>query len=143
MLYKMKLIRSLILLIALTGISFKSFSQNATETSTVLLTEPIARLVAKDLVSYDGLLEESKSVREQLTALNSKVVTLEEVIANLRLQLDNRNSVITQKDLQIVEYKNISSDLEKEIKRLSRIGKLYKVGSAIGLAAILLNVLGK
>lgn len=139
----MKLIRSLILLIALTGISFKSFSQNATETSTVLLTEPIARLVVKDLVSYDGLLEESKSVREQLTALNSKVVTLEEVIANLRLQLDNRNSVITQKDLQIVEYKNISSDLEKEIKRLSRIGKLYKVGSAIGLAAILLNVLGK
>lgn len=139
----MKLKKSLILLIGIIGISFKSFSQNATETSTVLLTEPIARLVAKDLVSYDGLLEESKSVREQLTALNSKVVTLEEVIANLRLQLDNRNSVITQKDLQIVEYKNMSSDLEKEVKRLSRIGKLYKVGSAIGLAAILLNVLGK
>lgn len=139
----MKLKKSLILLIGIIGISFKSFSQNATETSTVLLTEPIARLVAKDLVSYDGLLEESKTVREQLTALNSKVVTLEEVIANLRLQLDNRNSVITQKDLQIVEYKNMSSDLEKEVKRLSRIGKLYKVGSAIGLAAILLNVLGK
>jgi len=139
----MKLKKSLILLIGIIGISFKSFSQNATETSTVLLTEPIARLVAKDLVSYDGLLEESKSVREQLTALNSKVVTLEEVIANLRLQLDNRNLVITQKDLQIVEYKNMSSDLEKEVKRLSRIGKLYKVGSAIGLAAILLNVLGK
>lgn len=139
----MKLKKSLILLIGIIGISFKSFSQNATETSTVLLTEPIARLVAKDLVSYDGLIEESKTVREQLTALNSKVVTLEEVIANLTLQLDNRNSVIIQKDLQIVEYKNMSSDLEKEVKRLSRIGKLYKVGSAIGLAAVLLNVLGK
>ena len=86
---------------------------------------------------------ESKAVREQLTALNSKVTTLEEVIFNLKLQLENRNSVITQKDSQIVEYQNMSKDLEKEVKRLSRIGKIYKVGSAIGVAAILLNVLGK
>ena len=86
---------------------------------------------------------ESKAVREQLTALNSKVTTLEEVIFNLKLQLQNRNSVITQKDSQIVEYQNMSKDLEKEVKRLSRIGKIYKVGSAIGVAAILLNVLGK
>ena len=143
MLYKMKLERNLILLIAIIGISFKSFSQTATEPSTVFLTEPVAKLVVKDLVSYDGLLAESKAVREQLTALNSKVVTLEEVIENLKLQLDNRNSVISQKDLQIVEYQNMSEDLKKEVKRLSRIGKIYKIGSAIGAAAILLNILGK
>lgn len=124
------------------GISFKSFSQNATE-STVLLTEPIARLVVKDLVSYDGLLAESKAVREQLTTLNNKVVTLEEVIKNLQLQLENRSSVLEQKDLQIVEYEAMKVDLEKEVKRLSRISKLYKAGSAIGAAAILLNLLQK
>lgn len=123
--------------------SFKSFSQSDTEQSTVLLTEPVARLIVKDLVSYDGLLAESKAVRDQLTALGSKVLTLEEVIANLELQLDNRNKVLTQKDLQIAEYVNMSEDLKKEVKRLSRIGKLYKIGSAIGAAAILLNVLGK
>jgi cell division protein FtsL len=139
----MKLERNLILLIAIIGISFKSFSQTATEPSTVFLTEPVAKLVVKDLVSYDGLLAESKAVREQLTALNSKIVTLEEVIKNLKLQLDNRNSVISQKDLQIVEYQNMSEDLKKEVKRLSRIGKIYKIGSAIGAAAILLNILGK
>ena len=139
----MKLERNLILLIAIIGISFKSFSQNATEPSTVLLTEPIAKLVVKDLVSYDGLLAESKAVREQLTALNDKVVTLEEVIANLKLQLENRNSVIVQKDAQITEYVTMSEDLKKEVKRLSRIGKIYKIGSAIGAAAILLNILGK
>ena len=139
----MKLKRNWILLIVLIGISFKSFSQNATEPSTVLLTEPIAKLVVKDLVSYDGLLEESRAVREQLTALNSKVITLEEVIANLRGQIENRNSIILQKDSQIVEYQNMSEDLKKEVKRLARIGKLYKIGSAIGVTAILLNVLGK
>jgi len=143
MLYRMKPKRNLILLIAIIGISFKSFSQNATEPSTIVLTNPVAKLVVKDLVSYDGLLAESKAVREQLTALNSKVVTLEEVIANLTLQLENRNSVITQKDSQIVQYETMKEDLKKEVKRLSRIGKIYKIGSAIGAAAILLNILGK
>ena len=139
----MKLERNLILLIAIIGISFKSFSQSDTEQSTVFLTEPVAKLVVKDLVSFDGLLAESKAVREQLTALNDKVVTLEEVIANLKLQLENRNSVIVQKDAQITEYQNMSEDLKDEVKRLSRIGKIYKIGSAIGAAAILLNILGK
>jgi len=37
----------------------------------------------------------------------------------------------------------MKGDLEKEVKRLSRIGKIYKIGSAIGAAAILLNILGK
>ena len=107
------------------------------------MSEPIAKLVVKDLVSYDGLLAESKAVREQLTALNDKVVTLEEVIANLKQQLENRNSVIVQKDAQITEYVSMSEDLKDEVKRLSRIGKIYKIGSAIGAAAILLNILGK
>ena len=143
MLYRMKLKRNLILLIAIIGISFKSFSQNVTKSSTVVLTKPVAKLVVKELVSYDGLLAESKAVREQLTALNSKVITLEEVLANLNLQLENRNSVILQKDSQLVEYESMKGDLEKEVKRLSRIGKIYKIGSAIGAAAILLNILGK
>ena len=139
----MKLKRNLILLIAIIGISFKSFSQNATESTAVLLTEPVARLVAKDLVSYDGLLAESKAVREKLTTLTDKVLTLEEVIANLQLQLENKNSILLQKDSQIEQYGSMKGDLEKEVKRLSRIGKLYKIGSAIGIAAILLNVLGQ
>ena len=139
----MKLKRNLILLIAIIGISFKSFSQTDTVPSTVLLTEPVAKLVVKDLVSYDGLLAESKAVREQLTALNGKVITLEEVIQNLQLQLENRNSVLVKKDTQILEYQNMSEDLKKEVKRLSRIGKIYKIGSAIGATALLLNVLSK
>lgn len=123
--------------------SFKGFSQSDTEPSTVLLTEPVARLIVKDLVSYDGLLAESKAVRDQLTALSGKILTLEDVINNLELQLGNRSKVIEQKDLQITEYENMSKDLKKEVKRLSRMNKLYKIGATIGAAAVLLNVLGK
>lgn len=143
MLYRMKLKRNLILLIAIIGLNFKSFSQSDTEPSTVLLTESVAKLVVKDLVSYDGLLAESKAVRDQLTALSGKILTLEEVINNLELQLGNRIKVIEQKDKQIQAYEAAKQDLEKALKRERRTKKLYKIGATIGAAAVLLNVLGK
>lgn len=143
MLYRKKLKRNLILLIGILAISFKSFSQTDTESSVILLTEPVAKLVVKDLVTFDGLLEESKAVREQLLNLDKKVLTLQEVIKNLQLQLENRNQVITQKDAQISTYSEMSSELEKALKRERRTKKIYQIGSAIGVAALLLNVLGK
>jgi peptidoglycan hydrolase CwlO-like protein len=109
----------------------------------ILLTEPVAKLVVKDLVTFDGLIQESKAVREQLLTLDKKVLTLQEVINNLQLQLENRNKVIEQKDAQISTYNEMSEDLKKTLKRERRAKKLYQVGSAIGAAAILLNVLGK
>lgn len=89
------------------------------------------------------MIPEIQALRSQIEAFSNKVSTLEEVVENLSLQLENRNSVIIRKDSQIVEYEAMKEDLEKEVKRLSRIGKIYKIGSAIGVAAILLNILGK
>jgi regulator of replication initiation timing len=129
-------------LIVIIGISFKSFSQNATE-STVLLTEPIARLVVKDLVTLDGLIPQTEALRIQIQAFRDKIATLEEINKNLQLQLENRNKVILQKDAQITTYSEMSEDLKKALKRERRMKKLYKIGSTVGLAAILLNVLGK
>ena len=139
----MRLKRNLILLIVIIGISFKSFSQTDTETSTVLLTEPIARLVVKDLVTLDGLVPQTEALRIQIQAFRDKIATLEEINKNLQLQLENRNKVILQKDSQITTYTEMSEDLKKALKRERRMKKLYKIGSTVGLAAILLNVLGK
>ena len=124
-------------------ISFKSFSQSVTESSSILLTEPIARLVVKDLVQYDGILAESKLAQQRLLTLNEKVSTLDLVIQNLRDQLEVKNSIIVQKDSQILQYTEMSSKLEKALKRERRTKKLYQIGSAIGVAAILLNTVGK
>ena len=105
------------------------------------MTESIAKLVVKDLVSYDGVLAESKLTQQRLLTLTDKVTTLELVINNLREQVEVKDSIILKKDNQLSEYQNMSTDLEQEVKRLNRIGKLYKIGSAIGVAAILLNTL--
>ena len=140
MLYKMKLKRNLILLIAITSVSFKSFSQTDTK---ILLTEPVARLVVKDLVTFDGLLLEYNITKERISTLESKTVTLQEVISNLQLQLENRNTLIQQKDKQIYVYSKMTEDLEKALKKERRTKKLYKIGSTIGLALIASELLLK
>jgi len=124
----------------LISVSFKSFSQTDTK---ILLTEPIARLVVKDLVTYDGLKAQYEITLQRLNTLESKTLTLQEVINNLQLQLQNREDVLRQKDSQIQNYKSISEDLQKALKRERATKKLYKIGSVIGASAILLNMLQK
>lgn len=125
-------------MIAIIGISFKSFSQNDTK---VLLTETTARLVVKDLVTFDGLKVEYDILKQQISALDGKVLTLNEVIENLKLQLENRNSVIEQKDAQIQSYQEMTEDLKSALSRERKAKKLYKAGSVIGLLAIAARLL--
>ena len=136
----MKLKRNLILLIAITSVSFKSFSQTDTK---ILLTEPVARLVVKDLVTFDGLLLEYNVSKQRILALENKAVTLQEVINNLQKQIDNRNILIEQKDSQIAVYSNMTTDLKKALKKEQRTKKLYKIGSTIGLALLASELLLK
>jgi hypothetical protein len=125
-------------LIVLISVSFKSFSQTDTK---VLLTEPVARLVVKDLVTFDGLKLQYDLTLQRLQTLEEKTLTLQEVINNLQLQLDNRSNVIEQKNAQIENYEIISEDLKKALRRERATKKLYKIGSAIGVSALLLNML--
>jgi len=122
----------------LISVSFKSFSQTDTK---VLLTEPVARLVVKDLVTFDGLKIQYDLTLKRVQTLEEKTLTLQEVINNLQLQLDNRSNVIEQKNAQIEKYESISEDLKKALKRERTTKKLYKIASAIGASALLLNML--
>lgn len=124
-------------------ISFKSFSQNVTESTPILLTKPVARLVVKDLVTLDGLIPETEALKAQIQAFRDKIATLEDINKNLQLQLENRNKVIEQKDAQITTYNEMSEDLKQTLKKERRTKKLYKIGSTVGLAAIVMNVIGK
>lgn len=109
----------------------------------MVLTENVARLVVKDLVTYDGLSAEYKIAKQTINTLEGKVVTLQDVINNIQLQLDNRNKIIEQKDAQIKNYISISDELKKALKRERRNKKLYKIGSAIGLAFVINNMISK
>ena len=127
--------KKLIVLITLLLTSLSSFSQ--TDTTRVVIKTPIAKLVIKDLIKYDGCVLE-------LIATQDKVVKLEErekqkdVIISLQVDKDKNNQfIIGQKDVQIGEYKGLTDDLKKELKGQRNKTFWYKVGTFLGMATSL------
>ena len=45
-------------------ISWNSFSQTVTDTTRIVLTKPIAKLVVKDLIRFDGLEKTNKTLNQ-------------------------------------------------------------------------------
>jgi len=118
--------------------SSKGFSQSDTIQKPIVLTKPVAKLVIKDLVQYDGLSKEILTVRSLLTETNNKLTTQTQLIANLNSQILNYQSILDNKDGQLLAQKNATEAIEKALKKERRAKKLYQVGSAIGGGAILL-----
>lgn len=127
--------KKLIVLIVLLLVSFKSFSQKDTIVS---LKEPIAKAVIKDLVSYDGLKIEVKSVQELLTLEQKKVVLKDSVIGSLNTKVLNLETIISKKDEQFGLEREKSEQLQKELKREKRKTFFYKLGTyAAGIMTLL------
>lgn len=123
--------------------SLNSFSQTVTDSTKIQLTKPVARLVIKDLITGDQLLLQYKALEDVLAETNNKLETQSLLVVNLQQQvanLDSANSSLKQKyDVQA----QLSSDLEKALKAQKRKTFFYKVGSAVGAAAVILRVLGQ
>ena len=116
--------KKLILLISCLILSWSTFSQTATvqnsliksDTSKVCLPTPIARQVAKDLLRYDGCIEEVKLLQSKIEKIEdvSKVKT---AMLELYEEKDkNTQFIIDQKDKQLAEYNKLTTDLKKEVK---------------------------
>ena len=118
--------------------SLNAFSQTATDTTKIQLTKPIARYVIKDLIQFDGLSKEISTVQAILTETNNKLLTQTQLVTNLKTQVLNYQSIIDNKDGQLLAQKNATEAIEKALKKERRAKKLYQVGSAIGGGAILL-----
>ena len=132
--------KKLILLISLLLVSFKSFSQNDTIVS---LKQPIAKLVIKDLISGDGAKLELLSIQELLKLEQKKVVLKDSVIGKLDTKVLNLENIILKKDEQFSLEAEKSKQLEKELKGQRRTTFLYKVGTYVGIGALLVLLGGK
>jgi hypothetical protein len=138
MLLKKKLSRGLILSTFLVMMSLKSFSQIATDTTSIQLTKPVAKLVIKDLMKGDGMAVELQTIQEILSSTNQKLATQTELVTNLNLQITNLESILSTKDEQINTSQELSKELEEALRKEKRLGRLYKLGSTVGIAAVAL-----
>lgn len=118
--------------------SLKSFSQIVTDTTSIQLTKPVAKLVIKDLMKGDGMAVELQTIQEILSSTNQKLATQTELVTNLNLQITNLESILNTKDEQINTSQELSKELEEALRKEKRLGRLYKLGSTVGIAAVAL-----
>ena len=127
------------MLTLLVTLSLSSYSQTDTltnqDTTKVVLSTRVARLVYQDLLRYDGakleIIELKKVIGlkdDQINLFKQKDTLKDQKISNLEL-------IITKKDEQFSLERAKSESLLKELKGQRRKTFIYKVGSFVGVIA--------
>ena len=123
--------------------SYNSFSQTVTDSTKIVLTKPIAKLVIKDIVIGDQLKVKLKTIEELLGQTNLKLSTQSILVTNLNGQISNYKNIITDLSSKSSIQNDLSKDLENALKASKRRTFLYKVGSVIGGVATLILLVQK
>ena len=134
--------KKLLLLIPLLLASSPSFSQTATDTSLVVLPEPIARAVIKELLLGDANKKELDATIIKLSLVEKKVAIKDSVISSLELQLANLKAADVERIQQLDKYNQMTTQLETDLKKEKGIKRLYQASSGVLVAtALLLGIL--
>ena len=115
--------------------SLNWFSQSWQDSTKIQLTRPIADIVAKGLVRYDGQKLEISELNKQIQLYLDKISKKDEVILTLEGKVVNLQTIITKKDEQFSLERQKSESLLKELKKEKRKTFLYKLGTYVGIAA--------
>jgi hypothetical protein len=118
--------------------NLNSFSQ--VDTTKVRIKTPIARLVAKDLIKYDGCKEELKLTQDKILKLQARESQKDTIIALYKDKDENNKFIIHQQHLQINQYEKLTDDLTKEIRSTKNENIFWKITTGIAtlLSAVLL-----
>ena len=123
--------KKLIVLTILLLTSLSSFSQ--TDTTKVRIKAPIARLVIKDLIKYDGAVLELKATQDKVTKLEEREAQKD---ANIKLLEDkdkNNQFIIGTQKSQLNLSSELTEKLNKELKGQRTKTFLYKAGTVLGI----------
>jgi len=137
----MKLVLKWMLLITLMMMSLKSFSQNVTDSTSIQLKKPIAKLVIKDLITGDGAKKELALTLDKINLLEQKVVLKDSIIFSLNSQVGNFESIMLTKCNQLTLSQELSKKLQTDLKKQKFKTKL--MGGAGILIAVGVAILAK
>jgi hypothetical protein len=130
--------KKLLLLIPLLLASLPTFSQTVTDTSLVVLPEPIARAVIKDILLGDATKKELDATIIKLSLIEQKISVKDSVILNLEKQIQNFISADKERKEQLDKFNKMTTQLETDLKKEKGIKRLYQASSGVLMAAALL-----
>lgn len=105
------------------------------DTTKVVLTQSVAKLVVKDLIRYDGCVEELKLTQDKVELLEDKIYKKDSVIQLLTLKDSNNQSIILLKNEQLKTSQDLSNSLKKELKSKKVESIFYKIGTFIAIVS--------
>ena len=126
--------KKLVLLIFLMMMSLNVFSQNVTDTLSIQLKKPIARLVIKDLIIGDGSKEQIFILNVKIGLLENKVDLKDSIISNLNTKVTNYESMLNVNRDQLSLSQELSQKLDKDLTKAKLKSKLVG-GTGLLLAA--------
>ena len=132
----MKLVPKLMLLIALMMMSSKGFSQNVTDSTSIQLKKPVAKLVIKDLITGDGAKNELALTLDKVLLFEEKISLKDSIILNLNNKIKNYNSIISTKSDQLLLSQKLSKKLQKDLKKQKLKTKLMGGAGLVAVAGV-------
>ena len=133
----MKLMKKLVVLIAIMMMSSKSFSQTATDITLIRLEKPIVRLVIKDLIVGDGTKQELFLTQDKVKLLEQKIVLKDDIIYSLNTQIFNYRSIIDTRSEQLALSQELSNRLQNDLKKSQIKNKMVAGTGILGILAVL------
>ena len=132
----MKLVPKLMLLIALMMMSSKGFSQNVTDSTSIQLKKPVAKLVIKDLITGDGAKNGLALTLDKVLLFEEKISLKDSIILNLNNKIKNYNSIISTKSDQLLLSQKLSKKLQKDLKKQKLKTKLMGGAGLVAVAGV-------
>ncbi len=118
--------------------SFISFSQNDTDSTSIRLEKPIVKLVIKDLITGDEAKETLTLTETKINLLENKVNLKDSVIVSLETKIGNFESIMDNRSKQLSLSEELSKRLQADLKKqklrtklMGGAGILVAVGVAI------------
>jgi len=119
-----------LLLIILTILSFRSFSQK--DTTQITLSNQTAKLIIKDILAGDGCKEELEQTYMKIAKMEERDVQKDSVIHFLKEKDLNNQNIIGYKDGQIGQLRQLSKNLEDELETRNNSLKWWRRGAVAG-----------
>jgi hypothetical protein len=130
------------LLILLLTMSLKGFSQSATDSTSIQLKKPTARLVIKDLIKGDGAKQELVLFKEKTILLEQKIVLKDSIISALNSKVSNFEIMVDTQKQQLALSQELSDRLHSDLKKQKIKTKLTGgIGILVAIATTTLLIL--
>lgn len=126
------------MLTILSLMSLSCFSQTGInkDTTKVVISQEIAKQIAKDLIRLDGCVEELKLTQNKLILTEQRESIKDSTIVLLTEKDTVNQTIIRKKDDQIIVLQEEVKSLQKDIKRSKFENIIYKVGTIVGAFAV-------